>query len=257
MIQALVPASVLNCRMSLPFDLSCTRPRPRLSADACRVAVLLLCLAQTGCAVLGTSDSSAGPLIEPAQSTPVPAYTPAPAAKPAVPSPTTPEPVPTAAPSAPVEAATPADAAARRLLAFNERVRDFGLAELARESVRLGEAADPATALELALVLAQTRQIGDLARALALVEPLARPTVGHSQGNAPWLGLARLLHVRLLEQRRLEEQTERLTQQTREMQRRIDQLSSQIDALRAIERSLNARPAGMPPAAPAPANPPR
>lgn len=117
--------------------------------------------------------------------------------------------------------------------------------------MRLGEPADAPTTLELALVLAQTRQNGDLARALALVDPLARlPTASAGMpGNAsaPWQGLARLLHLRLLEQRRLEEQTERQAQQNRDMQRRIDQLSSQIDALRTIERSLSTRPPGTPP----------
>jgi len=115
-------------------------------------------------------------------------------------------------------------------------VRELGPADMAREVARLGEPADPAATLELALVLAQTRQNGDLARALALVEPQTRsPT--------PWQGLARLLHVRLSEQRRLEDLSDRQGQQLRDQQRRLDQLASQIDALRAIERSLSTRPA--------------
>lgn len=130
-------------------------------------------------------------------------------------------------------------------------------AELAREQSRLdatrqGEPGDADTsagsALELALVLAQSRQSGDLARALGLVEPLTRP------GALPrWQPLARLLHVRLAEQRRLEEQTERQALQLREQQRRLDQLASQLEALKAIERSLSNR---APPAAGAASTPP-
>jgi len=147
-----------------------------------------------------------------------------------------------APPSAPATSPSDqADAAARRLLAFHERLRELGPADLGREVARLGEPADPAATLELALVLAQTRQNGDLARAQALVEPQTRAI-------SPWQSLARLLHARLSEQRRLEDLNERQTQQLREQQRRLDQLSSQIEALRAIERSLSPRPAA--PAAP-------
>lgn len=250
MIQVLVLVFELNCRMSLPIDVFpalaglCTR--------AGQLAALLACLALAGCTALGAPHPDT-----------VPQAMPQPQAVITEPPPVqqvSAEPVPTAAasvtPSAAADLANTTAAAARRLLAFNERIRELGPADLARESVRLGDATDPATTLELALVLAQTRQTGDLARALTLVEPLARAS-SNGKGNAayPWQGLARLLHLRLLEQRRLEEQAERLNLQTRDMQRRIDQLSSQIDALRAIERSLNTRPAGTPP--PAPASPPR
>jgi hypothetical protein len=159
------------------------------------------------------------------------------------------------APDPAVVSAIEADQAFSRLLAYGERVRDLAPADLAREVQRLGEPADSAGKLELALLLAQTRQSGDLPRALAMLEPLAR--LGAA---APWQGLARLLQPRLAEQRRQEEQIDRQGQQLREQQRRMDQLTSQIDALRAIERSLNTRPAGLPAApaaaAPAPTTPP-
>ncbi len=83
-------------------------------------------------------------------------------------------------------------------------------------------------------------------RALALLEPLARPNA-----PAPWQALARLLQSRFAEQRRLEEQLDKQNQQLRDQQRRIEQLGSQLEALKAIERSLTTRPAV--PAAPAPA----
>lgn len=156
-----------------------------------------------------------------------------------------PEPVPAPAPALPpppplvVMAPAPPppeeDLAARRLLAFHERLRTLPAAELAREQARLANPATPADTLELVLLLGQARQPGDLARALALLDPLVREP-------SPQAALARLLQARLNEQRRAEELAERQAQQLREQQRRIDQLSQQLEALRAIERSLGTRP---------------
>ncbi len=185
----------------------------------------------------------------------------APAVMPAVPTPPAPPPTPEAQERQ----------AAQRLLRFHERVRTWPPGEVAREITRLearlqvdqqttaptaisGPAPDatdgaaPQTALELALLLAQQRQNGDLARALALLDPLQQPDA--PTATQP---LARLLHARLAEQRRLEEQLERQAQSLRDLQRRADQLAAQLEALRTIERSLNTRPPGQPlPAAPAP-----
>lgn len=138
-------------------------------------------------------------------------------------------------------AAEPEDLAARQLLRFHEQLRRLPAADLAREQQRLAAAGTPDDTLALALLLSQTRQPGDLARALTLLDPLAR-------GDSAHAGLARLLQSRLTEQQRLEAQSERLAQQLREQQRRLDQLSQQLDALRAIERSLGTRP----PAGPVP-----
>jgi hypothetical protein len=166
----------------------------------------------------------------------VPPVVVAPVPEPA-PAPPPPPPPPPALPAEPDPVAV-ADAAARRLLAFSDRLRELTPAEIAREQVRLGETPDdPATQLELALLLGGTRSNGDLPRALTLLEPLARPGA-----KAPWQSLARLLQSRLAEQRRLEEQLERQGQQLREQQRRLEQLGSQLEALKAIERSLSARP---------------
>ncbi len=186
----------------------------------------------------------------------LPPVTPAPAAPPApppaaVPAPPPPAPAPPPAP----EPAAVADAAMRRLFAFHERLRDMGAADIAREQVRLNETPDdPATTLELALLLGSGRGNGDVARALVLLEPLARPGAA-----APWQTMARLLQGRLAEQRRLEEQLDKQGQQLREQQRRIEQLGAQLEALKAIERSLSARPAPAPvaPAAPAASASPR
>lgn len=188
--------------------------RPAARCSAALAAALLA----AGCTTPPPPASAPAP--SPPEVSVVPVYVPAP-------------PPPVALPPAP----DPADAAARRLLAFHERLRTMGTPELAREYLRLSEAAGPPESLELALLLAQRRANGDLARAVTLLEPLLR-----DDAAGPWAAPARLLHARLAEQRRLEEQVERQGQQLRDQQRRIEQLASQLEALRAIERSLTTRP---------------
>ena len=137
------------------------------------------------------------------------------------------------------------------LLTQTDRVLKLPPAELAKEIARLGEAeeATPDTPLLLATALAQTRQAVDTARALGLVQRVLGNTSPAAQPLHP---LARLLEARLLQQRRLEDQLDRQTQQLRETQRRNDQLSERLEAVRAIERSLQTRPA---PAAASPSAP--
>lgn len=162
-------------------------------------------------------------------------------------------------PPAPAEAAAPAavtaprtelaDAAARRLLAYQDQLRQLPAgelgAELTRQNAALAASGNaPAVALELALVLVQTRNPADTQRALGLLEPIARNPAPEQQ---PWQGLARLLLARVAEQRRLEDQLERQAGQLRESQRNVQQLNEKLEALKAIERSLNNRAA--PPAA--------
>lgn len=194
-------------------------------------------------AVLAAALLAAGCTTPPPQPTPPAPPQPAPVSVVPVDVPAPPPPPAPARDPAP----DPADAAARSLVAYHERLRAMGTPELAREYLRLAEAGGPPQTLELALLLAQRRANGDLARALTLLEPLLREDAAASPYAAP----ARLLHARLAEQRRLEEQLERQGQQLREQQRRIEQLTSQLEALRAIERSLTTRPL-----APAPAVPP-
>ena len=137
------------------------------------------------------------------------------------------------------------------LLTQTDRVLKLPPAELANEIARLGDAEDatPETPLLLATALAQTRQAVDTARALGLVQRVLGNTSPAAQPLHP---LARLLEARLTHQRRLEEQLERQGQQLREAQRRNDQLSERLEAVRAIERSLQTRPA---PAAASPSAP--
>jgi hypothetical protein len=147
------------------------------------------------------------------------------------------------------EPTTPPKDLLRDTLAYADRTLGASTTDLARETARLSELDEskPSRALRLALVLAQTRQPVDTARALGLVQrTLANPA---AQDLHP---LARLLEARLTQQRRLEEQLERQTQQLRDAQRRNDQLSERLEAVRAIERSLTTRP---PPAAPATPSP--
>lgn len=146
----------------------------------------------------------------------------------------------------------PADAAARRLVFYAEQLRQLPAAELGAEVTRLnglwaasGNA--PAQTLELALALAQTRNPADTARANTLLEPIARTPSPEQQ---PWQGLARLLLLRVAEQRRLEDALERQGRELRDSQRNVQQLNEKLEALKAIERSLNNRaPAASAPAA--------
>lgn len=160
---------------------------------------------------------------------------------------------------APLRPLDAADLAARRVLAAHDALRRLGPAELAAEIARLqaqlpGAAAAqaPALALELALALAQNRQPGDLARALALLEPIARTPNAAQQ---PWQPIARLLYSRLAEQRRQEELLERLAAQLRDSQRQTLQLQDKLEALKAIERSLLQRSPGLPPPPPGASRP--
>lgn len=136
-----------------------------------------------------------------------------------------------------------------QVLAHADRTLRMAPAELTREIARLSEAEDAAveTPLLLANALAQTRQPVDTARALGLVQRVLGNAPAAAQALHP---LARLMESRLLQQRRLEEQVERQAQQLRDAQRRNDQLNERLEAVRAIERSLTARPTPLP-AAPA------
>jgi len=133
------------------------------------------------------------------------------------------------------------------MLAYADRLRGLSVNELTLEVGALGEPGNlPTRQLQLALVLMHSHQSADTARALGLLQRV----VSHpAPESAPLKPLARLLAVRLLEQRRLEDAVERQAQQLRDNQRRIEMLSDRLDAMRAIERSLTPR-------APAPARSP-
>jgi len=130
-------------------------------------------------------------------------------------------------------------AAVAHVLAYADRVRLLGPAELAAEIGSLGDGGEaPHLQLQLALALVQTHQPVDTARALGLAQRVAASTQPQAAALQP---LARLLAARLLEQRRLEDQSDRQNQQIRDAQRRIEQLSERLEAMRAIERSLTPR----------------
>lgn len=167
----------------------------------------------------------------------VPASAPAPAPAP-------PPPPPTVV----IQQPDPTDVAARRFLAYHELIRQMSPNDLAGEINRLNgvvsatATAAPADAvLELALALSQQHNGGDVARAIALLEPITRSSAPELQ---PWQGLSRLLLARVAEQRRLEDLLEKQNQQRREQQRNLQQLSEKLEALKAIERSMTTRPAG-------------
>ena len=177
----------------------------------------------------------------PAGTPPAPVAVVVPAPLPVAPPPADP---PREAPS-PASVPVPEASQLTQALAYADRVQRMPPAELTREIARLGEAEDTlaASPLHLALALAQTRQPVDTARALAQVQRL----LGHNDpAMQPLQPLARLLEARLLQQRRLEEQMERQAQQLRDAQRRNDQLNERLEAVRAIERSMTARPPAPP-----------
>ncbi len=134
-----------------------------------------------------------------------------------------------------------------QLLAFSARVATLNGPELSVEIARLTPVQDESIQrqLELAMALGQTRQPVDTARALGLVQR----ALSQKALTAGQQAFGRLLETRFLNTRRLEDLVDRQAQQLREAQRRNDQLNERLEAMRAIERSLNARPGA--PAAPA------
>lgn len=152
--------------------------------------------------------------------------------------------------AAPVAPEPPQTAAAVLALDYADRLRAMTVPNLAQEIARLGEpGAAPGRQLQLAMALALTRIPSDLQRAQGLLQRVLDNSTDEARALHP---LARLLAAQYSEQRRVEESTERQAQQLRDAQRRIDQLNDRLEAVRAIERSLSARPAG---AASAPRNP--
>lgn len=137
------------------------------------------------------------------------------------------------------------------MLTYADKVRPLNGADLSTEIARLGDPGDsPATQMQLALLLSQTRVPADLARALGLLQRVIANPAPEAQALHP---LARALAARYVEQRRVEDDRDKQVQQLRDAQRRIDQLNDRIEALRAIERSF-ARPNTLPTAPAAPPN---
>ena len=162
---------------------------------------------------------------------------PAPAARPQM--------LPTPEPAEPVRAARRDNTAEQItwMLGYADRLRSMSAPELMAEIARLGDMPEaqrnPTGDLQLALALGQTHSPTDVPRALALVQKVLSNPREEARSLQP---LARLLAARYTDQRRAEEQVERQNQQLRDGQRRIDQLNERLEAVRAIERSMTARP---------------
>lgn len=162
-----------------------------------------------------------------------------------------PRPEPPQAASAPSAPPAPDVAqAARTWSAIQDRIASTPPDQWPLHAAALGDGrATPEQSLELALLLGLLQAPGDTARALDLLQGVLQRTDPEALA---WRHPALLLKALLSEQRRLQEQAERLNAQLRDQQRdsqrRIDQLNEKLEALKSIERSLNQRGA---PAAPA------
>lgn len=152
-------------------------------------------------------------------------------------------------PAPPVDPLTPADHAARQLLAWDETRRVMTEEQRRQEQARLEQGLPaPASTLELALLLAEGNE-AERARSLVLLQSLAGEAVPE-----PWRRLALLLlpawQKADTEQRSLHERLEQQGQQLKESQKkneqlndRIGQLNQKLEALKAIELSIPNRPA--------------
>ena len=234
--------------MSLLAEAAPTRPFLRPGAGPLTAVArwsAVLCVGLSACTSL-RSDPEPVPVAQ-AASAPVVIVVPPPAVEAAS------APSPAMASAALVDPATPGDLASRRLLAYHDQLRALPPNDLAQEIGRLSALpAGSETSLELAMALMQTRNGGELNRAIGLVDPIAKN--GASE-HRQWQPFARLLLSRLLELRRLEDLLDKRNQELRDSQREVRQLNEKLEALKAIERSLaprpssGASPAGVPGAA--------
>lgn len=132
------------------------------------------------------------------------------------------------------------------LLGYQQLLAQLSPQDLARErAVLLYLPPTPSSQLRLAMLFAQTRGMGDLARAQALVDKVLRANDAAAASMHP---LARLLATQYHERLRLQAQNERLLLQVSESQRHSADLQDKLEALANIERSLPQRPAGGEPA---------
>ena len=132
------------------------------------------------------------------------------------------------------------------LLGYQQLLAQLPPQDLARErAVLLYLPPTPSSQLRLAMLFAQTRGSGDLARAQALADRVLRANDPAAASMHP---LARLLATQYHERLRLQAQNERLLLQVSESQRRSAELQDKLEALANIERSLPQRPAGGEPA---------
>lgn len=128
------------------------------------------------------------------------------------------------------------------LLAYHQWLRELTLAELAKEQAALHAQQRTAQfALKKSMLLALNHNNDDLARAQALIDGVVKSPEPDALSVKP---LARMLAAHYADLRRLDDQVDRVNQQARDSQRRTEQLNEKLEALKAIERTLPARPSG-------------
>jgi len=149
---------------------------------------------------------------------------------------------PPAAVPVPVTVAEPAADPIRELLAYHTALRRLPQGELQKELNKLEiQPASARLTLQKAIVLGLLQGLGDLARAQWHLEGVLNSVEAEAVALRP---LALLLASDYAQQRRLGEQVDKLQHQGREQQRRIEQLNQMLEGLKAIERTLPARPQG-------------
>ena len=130
------------------------------------------------------------------------------------------------------------------LLSYHQSLRRMSQGELLKELSGLGlQPRSPRVAIQMGMALMLTRGGGDLARAQALLDSVATSAEPEA---APFRPLAQLLSSNCAETRRLYDHADKLAAQQKDNQRRIEQLNDTLEALKAIERTLPARPASTP-----------
>ncbi|MEO6353150.1 MAG: hypothetical protein ABIO19_00910 [Burkholderiaceae bacterium] len=131
------------------------------------------------------------------------------------------------------------------LLAYHQWLRGLTPAELAKELAVLNAQPKNAqfaqSALKKSMLLASNHDNDDLARAQALIDGIVKSPEPDALRIKP---LARMLAANYAEMHRLGEQVDKVNQQAKDSQRRTEQLNEKLEALKAIERTLPARPSG-------------
>jgi hypothetical protein len=93
--------------------------------------------------------------------------------------------------------------------------------------------------LQKALQLGQGRSAAEQAQAAAQLESLSNSSDPQAEPLKP---LVALMSARLAEQKRLQDNVDKLNQQLRDSLRRNEQLNEKLEALKTIEQTLPAKP---------------
>ena len=129
-----------------------------------------------------------------------------------------------------------------KLPQYFEQIKKLSVPELNREyeRVRQGFAKDKSDYARLQLALFATLSnaaYGDIARALALLEPIVKERMG----SPPARPFAYLLYSILTEQKKLEDGVQGLSLKLKEGQKREEMLQEKLDALKDMETHLMER----------------